>query len=122
MTLINDVWLPRIGTEAARTLEKSALLGKIGVGAGLCMMATCMISELEKSLAGEANGIMVGLPTMVVFSVLSTRLQIRARRQAGSYLQLPPGAWKYLTVRSYERFDRWMAGRDNAGWPAKGWR
>ena len=122
MTLINDVWLPRIGTEAARTLEKSALLGKIGVGAGLCMIAICMISELETSLAGEATGILVGCPTMVVFFVLSTRFQIRARRQAGSYLQLPPGTWKYLTVRSYKRFDRWMAGRDNAGWPARGWR
>jgi len=104
MTPISNVWLPRIGIEAAGTLEKSVLLKKIGVGAGLCMIATGMISELEKSLAGEATGIMVGLPTMVLFSVPSARLQIRARRQAGNYLQLPPGAWKYLNVRSYEQF------------------
>ena len=64
------------------------------------MMATGMISDLENSLAGEATAITFALPTVVVFFALPIRLQSRARRQAGSYLQLPPGSWKCLTVRS----------------------
>ena len=122
MGRLEDSWLPRIGVEATRTLMRAVFLSRIGVGIAICFGAASITSEWQKSQAGEAISITGGFLGMTIFAALSIRLQTRARRQAESYLDLPPGSWKYLTVRSQAKFDRWLAARDKAGWPATGWR
>jgi hypothetical protein len=119
---LEDFWLPRIGEKATGTLMRAVLLSRIAVGIGVCEITAAVISEAHGSVEGESFSIIGGTVGAAIFSCVSLRLQSRARRQAGTYLALPPGAWKYLSVRSQERFDRWMAARDRPGWPAKGWR
>jgi hypothetical protein len=117
-----DVWSPRIGPEASNLLARAALLSRIGFAVGICFVPAFITSQWQESPVGEATSFFVLVPTMISFFVLSARLQTRARRLAEKYLQLPPGSWKYLTVRSPDRFDRWLMGQDKPGWPVKGWR
>jgi hypothetical protein len=51
-------------------------------------------------------GMLVWMP---LFFARATYLQIQARKQAGDHLQLAYGEWKWLSVRSPDKFDSWVS-------------
>jgi hypothetical protein len=73
------------------------------------MMPVFWFFNLRASDLGMGLTLIGMLVWMPLFFVRAGYLQIQARKQAGEHLQLAPGEWKWLSVRSPDRFDRWVS-------------
>ena len=108
MSGVSDIWLSRIGPRATATLERATFLSRCGVAGGLLMIPLFSFFALRDS----GNGMDVTFIGMLVwpsvFFPRSVYLQIQARKQAGDYLHLAPGDWRWLSVRSTDQFDTWV--------------
>lgn len=109
MSSVSKVWLRRIGPEATATLERSFRLSRWGGAGGLVMMVAFWFFTALKSDLGMGLTFIGMLVWMPLFFVRAIYLQIQARKQAGEHLQLAPGEWKWLSVRSYDKFDSWVS-------------
>jgi hypothetical protein len=108
MSGVSDTWLSRIGPQATATLERAMFLSRCGLTGCLLMIPVFCFFGLRNS----GNGMDVTFIGMLVwpaaFFSRSVYLQIQARKQAGEYLHLAAGEWRWLSVRSPDRFDSWV--------------
>ena len=108
MSSVAETWLARIGPQATATLGRAIFISRCG-GIGALLMIPLFwffdVSQLENGM--DVTFIAFLLWTSVLFS-RSVYLQIQARKQAGEYLRLDPGDWRWLSVRSTDRFDKWV--------------
>jgi hypothetical protein len=108
MSGVSDIWLSRIGPRATATLEHAMFLSRCGGAGCVLMIPLFWFFDIRQSDIGRgATAIGFLLWTTVLFS-RSVHLQIQARKQAGEYLRLAPGDWRWLSVRSTDRFDTWV--------------
>jgi hypothetical protein len=108
-------WVGRVGPVAARHLARSRAFARRGQIAALASV----VSEIGFQLGRIKLG--VELSTLLLLaSVLclgqSIRLQTQARRAAGVHLGMTGSSWKATPLRSLDRFDRWLDGRNLPGW------
>jgi hypothetical protein len=108
MSSVANIWLSRIGPQATATLERAMFLSRCGAAGGGLMIPLFWFFDIRQSDIGRGvTFISFLLWTTVLFS-RSVYLQIQARKQAGEYLRLAPGDWRWLSVRSTDRFDTWV--------------
>jgi hypothetical protein len=115
---VSDVWSRRLGEPAAHLLVKS----RVQVRAGFAALLIFLAGEILFQLIHLEIGIVLAIVLFLVGAGLlfaSARTQSRARRLAGPHLNLPESSWKLIPVKDSEHFDRWIAARDQAGWPKR---
>ncbi len=113
-----NTWEPRIGREAALTLQRKVHASRTFV---LCLLIW-VVSEIAFQLAPSTLGIRISMVWLVIaigYSVFSIRLISLAAEQAGLYLGIAERDRKFVPLRWVSTFDRWIASRDAPGWPRK---
>jgi hypothetical protein len=108
MSSVADIWLSRIGPQATATLERAMFLSRCGGVGCILMIPVFWFFDIRQSDIGRGVTFIGLLVWPTVFFSRSVYLQIQARKQAGEYLHLAPGEWRWLSVRSTDRFDTWV--------------
>jgi hypothetical protein len=111
-------WEPRIGNEAALTLQRQRQAKRTFQRCVLIWVAF----EIAFQLARITLGIQLSMLWLVVaigYSVQSIRLASLATEQAGRHLKIAKLDRKFIPLAWVSTFDRWLAFRGAPGWPRK---
>lgn len=109
-------WTPRIGREAAVTLERARRFSRYGYLFAVIFLAFELGSQLVGWPLGEAASWLLVIP-MIGFLVTRGRLTVAATQQAGRHLGLTPHQAKYMPTRHTGNFDVWISKRDQPTFP-----
>ena len=113
MSKVSDIWLSRIGPQATRTLERAVLLNRCGIAGIFLMIPVFWVFNVAHSNVGMGAAFIGLLVWPIVCFSWAGYLQTQSRKQAGDHLNLSAGEWRWLSVRSTERFDEWVSQHQN---------
>lgn len=116
-----DGWPVRIGDDAAGLIRRATAARRAG-GASLLV---CVVLEIAFQLADYYKPGIIGSLIFLIGGMFglfyAIRLVGQARRVVAARLALPPSAAKWVRLRhGTAGYDRWLAARNQPGWPGNG--